>query len=293
MDDEPFLEAALDDRSKEVRRAAAALLDRLPESRRARRMLERALALLAWQPAEKPRMLGLWQGQKARLAITLPDTCDKAMARDGVEPKPPADRQDMGEKAWWLLQILRAIPPATWSERFKLAPADLIGVAAGGEWRALLHEAWGVAAITFEDAAWAESLLAADPRQTELLDALPPARQEALLLGMLRGDVAQLHKHPVLGLLRRTRHAWSAELTRAVLGAVRRHMRGSISGNDYQLRGAIADDFAQRMPPAMLDEIAAGWPDGEDARERWQGVIDRLLITLQFRRDMLRALREA
>jgi hypothetical protein len=293
MDDEPFLERALDDRSKEVRRGAADLLERLPESRRAARMLERALPLLAWVPAEKPRMLGLRQGQKAHLKVTLPDTCDQAMQRDGVEPKPPPDRRDMGEKAWWLCQILRAVPPATWSQRFALGPAELIGAAAKDEWQALLHEAWGAAARASGDAAWAEALLQSDPRQVELLGALPPARQEALLLAMLRGDVAPLHKHPVLALLRRTRHRWSAELTRAVLGAVRRHMRAANAGNDYQLRGAITDDFARRMPPAMLDEIAAGWPDSQDTRDRWQGVIDQLLITLQFRRDMLDALRAA
>ena len=45
------------------------------------------------------------------------------------------------------------------------------------------------------------------------------------------------------------------------------------------------------MPPAMLNEIAGDWPADEAARERWQGVIDRLLIILQFRRDMLDALR--
>jgi hypothetical protein len=293
MADEPFLERALDDRSKEVRRGAAELLERLPESRRAARMLERALPLLAWMPAEKPRMLGLRQGQKAHLKITLPEACDPAMQRDGVEPKPPPDRRDMGEKAWWLFQILRAIPPATWLRKFDLGPAELIAATEKNEWQALLHEAWGAAASTFGDAAWAEALLQSEPRQIELLDALAPARQEALLLTMLRGDITPLHKHPVLQLLRRTRHAWSAELTRAVLGAVRRHMRAANAGNDYQLRGAITEDFARRMPPAMLDEIAAGWPDSQDARDRWQGVIDQLLISLQFRRDMLAALRAA
>jgi hypothetical protein len=76
-----------------------------------------------------------------------------------------------------------------------------------------------------------------------------------------------------------------------VLGAVRRHMRVENAGNDHQLRSAITEDFAHRIPPAMLDEIASGWPEGEDTRERWQGVIDRLLIILQFRREMLDALR--
>jgi hypothetical protein len=291
IDDQPLLESALDDRSKEVRRTAADLLTGLPDSRRAQRMLARALPLLAWIPAEKPRMLGLRPRQPARLEVALPDACDQPMIRDGVEPKPPADRQELGEKAWWLFQILRAIPPAIWSQRFNAAPAELVEAAARGEWQALLHQAWGAAAITFGDAAWAECLLQADARQSELLAVLTPARQEALLRSILRGDVVPLHKHPVLGLLRRTRHRWSAELTRAVLGAVRRHMRAANAGNDHPLRSAITEDFAQRMPPAMLDEIADGWPDDESERERWQGVIDRLLIILQFRRDMLDALR--
>ncbi|MEO6808146.1 MAG: SWIM zinc finger family protein, partial [Isosphaeraceae bacterium] len=48
MDDEPFLEAALDDRSKEVRQIAADLLRRLPASRLCLRMIERSKELLAW-----------------------------------------------------------------------------------------------------------------------------------------------------------------------------------------------------------------------------------------------------
>jgi hypothetical protein len=291
MEDEPLLESALDDRSKEVRRAAAELLTNLPDSRLAQRMLARARPLLTWVTAEKPRMLGLRQGQPARIEVALPDVCDQPMIRDGIEPKPPPDRRDLGEKGWWLFQILRAIPPASWSRCFNTTPAELIEAAARGEWHALLHEAWATAAITCHDADWAEQILKTDPRQSDLLAALAPARQEALLLAMLRGDVAPLHKHPVLGLLRQTRHRWSHELTRAVLGAVRRHMRAANAGNDHQLRSAITEDFAQRIPPAMLDEIAEGWPNGEEARERWQGVIDRLLIIVQFRRDMLDALR--
>ena len=49
-DDEPFLEAALDDRSKQVRSAAADLLARLPQSAFVERMIERAEPLLAFTP---------------------------------------------------------------------------------------------------------------------------------------------------------------------------------------------------------------------------------------------------
>ncbi|HRC77482.1 MAG TPA: hypothetical protein PLO33_17495, partial [Kouleothrix sp.] len=135
-----------------------------------------------------------------------------------------------------------------------------------------------------------EALLRHSPAFAELLPLLPVARREALLLEILRGDCTPLHKHPVLELLRKAEHAWSAELARALLRALYRHMRKWRDSYDYQLRGALTDEFARRMPPALLGEIAAGLPDEPDVRERWQGVIDKLLITMQFRHDMLRAL---
>ncbi len=288
LEDEPLLEAALDDRSKDVRRAAAGLLARLPDARLARRMRERAVPLLQLA-AERPRVLA-GRRRGGGLIVTLPEACDAAMQRDGVEPKPPAHRQKLGEKSWWLLQIVGAVPPATWSELWDRSPAELIALAGQGEWGALLAEAWATAALAARDAAWAEALLRHSPAFAELLPLLPVARREALLLEILRGDCTPLHKHPVLELLRKAEHAWSAELARALLRALYRHMRKWRDSYDYQLRGALTDEFARRMPPALLGEIAAGLPDEPDVRERWQGVIDKLLITMQFRHDMLRAL---
>jgi hypothetical protein len=293
MDDEPFLEAALDDRGKEVRRTAARLLGRLPHSQLVRRMVERLRPLLAWSPPVEGRLLGLRPGQPARIDVTLPDMCDRAMARDGVEPKPPAGRQDLGERAWWLLQMLGAVPPSVWSEQWRTTPAALVAAARASEWGAVLRDGWAAAARAFGAAEWAGALVRADPERADLLDALPTQDQEALLLDMLRSDVVPLHQHPILELLRRTRHTWSAELTRAVFRAVRAHMRAWRNTYDYQLRGALLEDFVLRVSPAMLDEIAAGWPEDPEVLARWEGVIDRLLIVLQFRRDMLQELAPA
>ena len=290
MADEPLLESLLDDRGKEVRRAVASLLVRLPESRLVRRMIARAQPLLSWVSGEKSRLLRLRPSQSGRLVVTPPADCDAAMLRDGIEPQPPAHRQKLGEKAWLLLQVLAAVPPSFWSQQWQIAPSKLVEAATRSEWKHALIEGWRTAALNARDAGWAEALLADDLGAADLIDALPPARQEALLLATLRADCTPLHKHPVLDLLRKTRHTWSAELTRAVLRALHRHMRKWKDTYDYQLRGALTDEFTRRMPPVLLPEIAAGWPAETDVRERWQGVIDKLLITLQFRHDMLNAL---
>lgn len=290
-DDEPLLEGMLDDRSKEVRRTAAGLLARLPTSRLVARMRERAQIMLSWAPAEPARLLRLKGARPAQLACTPPAAYDPAWQRDVIEPKPPAHMQKLGERAWWLQQILGHVPPAGWSKQWGIHPDELIAQAARGDWQHALIEGWRAAALAHRDADWAEALLRHDAGAAELLGALPAERQEALLLDILRGDCTPLHKHPVLELLRKTAHPWSAELTRAVLRTLHRHMRRWRDTFDYQLRGALTDEFARRIPPAMLAELAAGWPDEPEVRERWQGVIDKLLITLQFRHDMLAALR--
>ncbi len=288
MDDEPLLEALLDDRSKEVRRSAAGLLVRLPESRLVARMRERATAMLSWVPPAKVR---IFKGRRgARLEYNPPAQFDPAWGRDAVEARPPAHLEKLGERAWWLLQIIGCVPPSDWSGGWGATPAELAEAARQGDWGAALLAGWRAAAANHRDAAWAEALLRHDPHMAELLPVLSPARQEALLLEILRGDCTPLHKHPMLELLRKTNHAWSAELTRAVLRALYRHMRGWRDTYDYQLRGALTEEFARRMPPALLHEIGSGWPDEPEVRERWQGVLDKLMITLQFRRDMLAAL---
>lgn len=90
MKDEPFLERALDDRAVTVRAVAAVLLDRLPESARARRMAERA----------------------RKLDNELPDEPDAAARRDGITD----DREPgYGRAASWLIQILAATPLSVWN----------------------------------------------------------------------------------------------------------------------------------------------------------------------------------
>src|SRR5205807_5989405 len=106
IQDESFLEAALDDRSKEVRRTAATLLSRLAESRLSARMLARATPLLEFKTS---KLLG-----KISLALNLPPEADAAALRDGLDPKAFADEKKLGERASILLQILSAVPPLYW-----------------------------------------------------------------------------------------------------------------------------------------------------------------------------------
>nr|WP_246494421.1 DUF5691 domain-containing protein [Streptomyces zagrosensis] len=146
--DEPFIEQALSDRSRNVRSTAAELLSALPGSALAARMATRSRACVTLREEAA--------GQ-TEVVIDPPRSCDSEMQRDGVVPKAPSGR---GERAWWLGQLVEATPLATWSQQFGgRTPARILAVPVADGWEAELHAAWSRAAVRQRDAAWARALL--------------------------------------------------------------------------------------------------------------------------------------
>ncbi|HEX2048532.1 MAG TPA: DUF5691 domain-containing protein [Acidimicrobiales bacterium] len=225
MDDEPFLEAALDDRRKEVRQAAAHLLWRLPDSRLAARMAERARPLVE--------------------TSSLPAEVDAGMARDGVVAKPPPGT---GRRAWWLQQLVAATPLRTWSGPSLVARGDPV-----------LRAAWATAAARQGNEEWARALLDLDDvHEPALLDAVAPERAREVATGR----VTRLGLTPaVLDLLDHVPQPWGPELSGAVVDrlgeAVHRPRR------DPALRAKIVDLALAVDPsvPASLEEPTVWWSD--------------------------------
>ncbi len=191
LEDEPFLESALDDRSKLVRRAAADLLARLPDSAFCRRMIERALPLLTFSKP-KPRVFSI---TKPGLTIEVepPSSCDRAMVRDGIELKPLAG---MGERASWLQQVVAATPLFAWCRHAGETPDPIVAAIGGGEWEELLWNAWASATYRLRNPSWAGALLAHLPRGSgavgslvgPLLTILTSEQRDAYLIKGLRSD---------------------------------------------------------------------------------------------------------
>ncbi|NJN15426.1 MAG: hypothetical protein HC822_03600 [Oscillochloris sp.] len=278
MADEPWLEDALNDRSREVRRQVADLLTRLPGSRLAGRMTTRAL-----------RYVQLEWGRK--ISVTLPNACDEAMIRDGIEPRPP--RSGLGERAWWLMQIIARTPPAIWLQRWNLAPADILGVAPD-EWRPLLIEGWQSATTNYADVEWATALvtlaLAGDATiQLESLITVLPARQrDDLLIRMFAANHHSTGRE--LAVLRALPIPWSDRVAHAALVAVARHLRAPKNDprSDWPLR--IAVDYAEAIPPDLVDLAITLLKVELADRSFWNKAIPAFLDRLRFRRSMLAAL---
>lgn len=141
LDDEELLDAALDDRSANVRAAAAELLMKLPGSAYVARMTARADA-----------MLDLAGG---KLNVQPPKSLAKDAVRDGIAEKPPTGGE---AQAKWLVDVVSRVPPSHWRERFGLGPAELIAAAAQSPWRVPLLEGWTYAAVTYGERDWAPTL---------------------------------------------------------------------------------------------------------------------------------------
>jgi len=143
--DEAFLESSLDDRSKLVREAAAALLVSLPSSAYVQRMTARAREAIQLQEAKK----GLLRKKSVALAIALPKAWDPAFERDALEQKPPSG---IGERAWWLQQIIARTPPAS---LFGTTPPEAVLQAiSDSDYSDTLPAALRESAARFGDIAW-------------------------------------------------------------------------------------------------------------------------------------------
>ena len=287
LSDEPFLEAALDDRGKEVRRAAAERLAQLPGSQLGQRMLARAEPLLAW----KRRLL-----RQGEIQASLPEDCDPSMKRDGIETKPPY--VSLGEKAWWLAQILAAVPPNHWSERWGEPPADILEAVAKSEWKQALLSGWQGAVGRFSNEQWAEALTLYYLKQkvrvpAEVLSAwerAEPFRVEAFLLRTLRSNPEWLQgQDAVLSLLQGLTSPWGADLTHAVIGSIRRVAAQDNTKDQrlWSLTHLLRGSAAFHAPSALADELSRGWPEAAPQWEFWQPYVHEFLATLQFRQDLL------
>ncbi len=266
--DEPFLEQALADRSKQVRSAAASLLARLPGSRFVRRMTERAEAAVTFAAG--------------KIVVTLPPTFDKGWERDDVTEK-PAIRS--GDRQWWTRQFVAAVPPNHWSTAWAIDARACVAAAGASEFGGLLIDAWADGTARHPDPAWVAAILMARPR-VDLLDPLSPGARQPIvrqLLRSVRADADLLH-----ALMHQTRFGFDGSSADALFDRVDQHVRDADGKFDYRL-GGMLEALAARVPPASYDELVERWAG--PAWQPYRKPVDACLSTLQVRRDIQREFR--
>ncbi|MET7270139.1 DUF5691 domain-containing protein [Streptomyces flaveolus] len=285
--DEPFLEQALADRSRNVRATAAELLSALPESALAARMAARALTCVSLDRAT----------DRPAITVEAPHECDAGMERDGVVPKPPAGR---GERSWWFGQVVEAAPLGAWPARLGgRTPEEIVALPVTDDWQGELHAAWCRAAVRQRDAAWARALLGAPTAPDAGGPGAVSLAERAKLLGTLGGDeraewvagfIATHGLSEAFQLLGMCGVPWAPPLGRAVVDAL--NIARDAGSYPWSFSGVmgLAERCLDPCEAGRLDGLLAVPDEPEDASPGaggyWAEAFQRLVTTLRLRAAM-------
>ncbi|MEV8032653.1 DUF5691 domain-containing protein [Streptomyces sp. NPDC086182] len=286
-EDEPFLERALADRSRNVRATAAELLSALPGSALASRMAARAVSCVAVDRT----------GPAPVITVEAPHECDAAMERDGVVPKPPAGR---GERSWWLGQLVEAAPLGTWRERLGgRSPEEVVALPVADGWQGELHAAWCRAAVRQHDPGWSRALLGA-PSAPEAggPGAVSLAERAKLLATLGAGERAEwvagfIGTHGLseaFQLLGVCTVPWAGGLGRAVVDAL--DIARDAGSYPWSFSGVmgLAERCLDPVEAARLDGLTSVPDESENAVPGaggyWAEAFQRLVTTLRLRATM-------
>ncbi|MEU9580463.1 DUF5691 domain-containing protein [Streptomyces chilikensis] len=285
--DEPFLERALADRSRNVRATAAELLSALPGSALSLRMAARAVSCVALDRT----------GADPCIVVEAPHACDAEMERDGVVAKAPSGR---GERSWWLGQLVEAAPLATWPERLGgHTPEEIVALEVADGWEGELHAAWCRAAVRQADAAWARALLGS-PSAPEAAGpgAVGPAQRAKLLTTLGEEEraawvaefIAAHGLSEAFQLLGVCAVPWSAPLGQAVVDAL--DIARDAGSYPWSFSGVMG--LAERcLDPAEANRLAPLTATPAEAENTapgaggyWSEAFQRLDSTLRLRATM-------
>jgi hypothetical protein len=240
--DEPFLEAALDDRAKTVRALAARLLTQLPESRLAQRMGRRLTPLIR----VTRRLL-----RDPLVAVDPPTSIDDAAVRDGLDKD-----GGNGKPVAWLRAIIAAAPLSAWTDATGLPPEKIVKQLAGDQ---TVTTALLSAVALRRDTVWAAALTASSGRG-DLVHLLPPEQQTRWMIDALRS--APANPLPFLRAAREAPQPWPTALATAVADRIARSADGDpfLLGFDERLQSGFGPEVA-----AHLDRLT---PPEDHARAR-------------------------
>ncbi|MEV6095809.1 SWIM zinc finger family protein [Nocardia sp. NPDC051981] len=291
LDDEALLETALDDRRAEVRRLAADLLGRLPDSAFARRMAGRAAAWLSL--GSRP--------VRPQLVTTGPGVLDAAARRDGVGDSfgYTAYRADGAPdlSTEWLHRVVAATPLRHW-ERL-LGPAEeAVRVPMAEGMRGPMIAGWSDAALAQRNPDWARALFGAvsgaDARDAdtdklrELFALQPEADQVRYLRGLDSSWLAEIES-----MLRAMPHPWPGPMAEHVLRLLteRAQLCADRPGAPSLVPGSYRTLF--RAASAHFPVAVAGMVSGIARRcadPYWEQAFDQLAHDLIDRKTMLEEL---
>lgn len=250
---EAFLEGALDDRSKSVRREAARVLAMIPGSTLRARMNQRASEMIKVE-----RSKTMLRREKVSITIEPPKEFDAAWERDALEEKAGGS---IGKRAHWMRQIMSAADVSLWTTLTGLEPAAIIEAIQGDDyWTNAYHamlESLATCPTQADTMRWCEALVGI-ASQGKIPDYTPMARvwralsleqSEGLRLAYMRA-VPQ-HVNGVMWLVAvADDRPWTAAFSKQALEQLRGATPKQKESSDLWSQ---IDDVAHRLDPSAVE----------------------------------------
>ncbi|KAF0247415.1 MAG: hypothetical protein FD167_3184 [bacterium] len=285
IEDENFLENALDDRAKDIRLEAQKLLSCLSESQFHARMLKRLRSIIKLKTEKKNTIL----------EINLPQNLDEMTIRDIVEVNPP--NKDIGQKAWWLRKIVLAVDPKFWSNHLNLSSKEVFSLIAKSDWEQDLLWALPGSISNHLDLEWAKALfqwyidknIAIGFETTStLFSKLSPKEREDLLMLFLNKE-EKFNATSLIGkLLYFHKTLWSKELLKQVLNIVVMRINND-KKFDWNLSNFL-EHVALHTPTTMFSATYSLFDENRFSYTQWRiwgKAIEPFISLLKFREKML------
>jgi hypothetical protein len=272
-DDITFLEGLEKDRSASVRSKASDLLCRLPNSSLSRQIREWVTTFIEYTPPSKSVGAKLFKlaGGKAsgKISATPPSSYQEAWRKLGIAETSP---QGMGNRAYWLYELVRRIPPSFWTQRFACSPSELIEAAKDDTYGSELLQAWTMGASSTRDSEWGHALwkywLEFQPTgkhpvtsvKSNMLSGVASAMSsdelEPLILEAIKHSPAEL---PLDAVLEQLPSPWSQKFGEAILSASRKVLAQPQQSEAAVRWTAVLSRVATALPKECLSEAAVEW----------------------------------
>lgn len=285
LDDQDLLEATLTDKSKETRQAALRLLSSLTGSHYMQRMAARLEACLT---IEKKLIRG------TVITIQPPAVYAPDWRADLIEEVKPKGIS-MGDRAWWLLQIVRAVPLRWWETRTLLRPAELIEWAKKTDWSDALLQGWAHAQSLQRTPEWAEAFLGtqippgSSLNHFDLIANLPLSLREKHFLRLITSGETNQSASVVLDRLIQSipfdGGMLSAGTADALLTFLKLRVNKGEARHDWQLRATLVE-LACVIPPSHFETCSKGWEITKDGAQPFAEAIARVGIVLDQRQSL-------
>jgi len=242
LEDEAFLENCLKDRSQIVRQLATQMLGSL-ESRFLKQLLER---LSTYISVKKIRL-------KTTLEIKLPIKYE--WAQEGIKEKPPSSSK-MGEKAWWLYQMLLLVRPSFLLAYFELSAESYLKILRRTDFADMLSNALTVATQIHKDHSVATVLVRQSKKVlqtlTDLAAVFSEKERDTLLQEYLKTSKAFSTRPQIKQLVDLFPNGMSVNLSQALLTTSLPHLLKQKNNFGY----AELMSLATALAPSCYEDIS-------------------------------------